>query len=99
MPFKKGRPTASLYRSAKYQADRTALVKAFKPGQACVLCGHPIHVVKYVEAQHIPGTDQLLGLAHGTRNRCTVCRRPCNQTDGARRGRARQDNRETRTRL
>jgi hypothetical protein len=83
MPWSKNQPPRRVYRTAKYRRDRAALIAAFRPGQPCCLCGHPIETLSYVEAQHIPGTDTLLGLCHGTRNRCGVCRRPCNQTDAA----------------
>ena len=98
MPFAKRNGTAPIYRSRKYLTDRAALIAAFQPGQPCCLCGHPIWTARYVEAQHRPGTELLEGLAHGTRNRCTTCGKRCNQVDGAKRGRARQDKRVTRLR-
>ena len=95
MPFAK-RTTNPLYRSPKYLRDRAALVAAFRPGDPCCLCGHPIRTARYVEAQHQPGTETLVGLAHGTRNRCPTCGKRCNQSDGGKRGRARQNKKQTR---
>lgn len=46
-----------------------------------------------LHADHIPGTDQYRGLAHGTR--CETCGKRCNQSDGARRGRSRQSTKVT----
>lgn len=91
MPWARNQGTAPLYRTTKYRNDRANLIAAFTPGDPCCLCGHPMWTTRYVEAQHNPGTDTLLGLAHGTRNHCTVCGKRCNQVDGARRGRARQN--------
>lgn len=90
MPFRK-RPTNPLYRTKQYARDRAALIAAFTPGQPCCLCGHPLQSARYAEAQHIPGTDRLQGLAHGTHQQCSTCKQRCNQVDGARRGRARQN--------
>ena len=87
MAFAKRKGAAPIYRTAKHRDARAALIAAFTPGDPCCLCGHPIWTPRYVEAQHQPGTEDLVGLAHGTRNRCTVCKRRCNQVDGARRGR------------
>ena len=95
MPWARRRGTAAIYRSPTYLKARASLVAAFHPGDPCCLCGHPITTARYVEAQHIPGTDQLQGLAHGTRNPCPTCGKRCNQVDGAKRGRARQDTRST----
>jgi hypothetical protein len=83
MPWDRRAPTAALYRSRQYQRDRAALIAAFKPGQPCCLCGHPITTARYVEAQHQPGTTILVGLAHGTKNRCPTCGKRCNQVDAA----------------
>lgn len=91
MPWDRSQGTDSLYRSRAYLKARAALVAAFQPGDPCCLCGHSIATVRYVEAQHIPGTEQLQGLAHGTRNPCPTCGKRCNQVDGAKRGRARQN--------
>lgn len=98
MPWAKRKGTAALYTDPAYLKARRELVKAFKPGQPCCLCGHPITTARYVEAQHIPGTKRLQGLCHGTNNRCPTCGRRCNQVDGAKRGRARQNKRTTQLR-
>ena len=90
-----GRGTDAIYRTSKYRRDRAALIAAFVAGQACVLCGHPIHTTRYVEAQHEPGTETLVGLCHGTRNRCGTCGKRCNQSEAAVRARGLQDVRQT----
>jgi hypothetical protein len=95
MPFAKRNGAAAIYRDPAYIKARAALVAAFQPGDPCCLCGHPIWTARYVEAQHQPGTTNLVGLAHGTRNACPTCGQRCNQVDGAKRGRARQDKRST----
>jgi len=98
VPWAKRQGTDPLYRSPTYLKARAALIAAFQPGDPCCLCGHAILTTRYVEAQHIPGTETLQGLAHGTRNRCPSCGKRCNQVDGAKRGRARQDTRTTQLR-
>lgn len=98
MPFAKRQGAAPLYRTRTYLRARAALVAAFRPGDPCCLCGHPILTARYVEAQHTPGTEHLEGLAHGTRNPCPTCAKRCNQVDGAKRGRARQSTKVTRLR-
>lgn len=91
MPWSSSRPgTAAIYRTAAHRDARAALVAAFRPGDPCCLCGHPMHgPTRNLDADHLPGTDQYRGLAHGAA-RCTVCGKRCNRSDGARRGRARQ---------
>lgn len=101
MAFARRKGAAAIYRSRKYLADRAALVAAFQPGDPCCLCGHPMWPLpdgrtSNLHADHIPGTSQYRGLAHGAR--CPTCGRRCNQSDGARRGRARQDTSATRLR-
>lgn len=95
MPWARRSGTAPIYRTAKYRTDRAALIAAFQPGDPCCLCGHPMWTTRYIEAQHRPGTETLVGLAHGTRNRCHTCGKGCNQTDGGKRARARQNRRST----
>lgn len=78
-----------IYRTAKHRTARAALVAAFTDGDPCCICGHPMHPpTRNLHADHIPGTDEYRGLAHGTP--CPTCGRRCNQSDGAQRGRARQ---------
>jgi hypothetical protein len=88
MPWSRTRPVNPKYRTPEHLTGRAALIAAFTPGQPCCLCGHPMWTTRYLEADHIPGTNQHRGLAHGTRHRCTTCRRACNQRDGAKRGNA-----------
>ena len=89
MPFRSG-PAAPIYRTPEHRRARAALITAWTPGDPCCLCGHPMYgPARYLHADHIPGTDQYRGLAHGTP--CQVCGKRCNQSDGAKRGRARQD--------
>lgn len=92
--FVLGRPTSPIYRTKKYSKERAALIAAFRPGQPCVLCGHAMHTTRYAEAQHIPGTDTLLGLCHGTRQPCPTCGKRCNQSEGARRGAQKTNNKK-----
>lgn len=82
---------AAIYRTPEHRAARAALVQAHEPGDPCCLCGHPMwDEVRYLHADHEPGTDQYRGLAHGTKP-CQDCGIKCNVVDGARRGRARQE--------
>jgi hypothetical protein len=95
VPWAKRSGSAKIYADPAYRKARAALVAAFTPGDPCCLCGHPIWTSRYIEAQHRPGTEQLDGLSHGTRNPCPTCGKRCNQVDGARRGRTRQEKRST----
>lgn len=92
MPWSNARPgSAAVYRTAEHRRARAALLAAFTPGDPCCLCGHPMWHTRRLNADHMPGTDQYRGLSHGVGHRCTVCGKACNQTDGSRRARARQD--------
>lgn len=78
------------YKTPAHRKARAALLKVYQPGDPCCLCNHPMWPpTSGLHADHIPGTDEYRGLAHGTP--CPTCGRSCNQVDGARRGRARQD--------
>ena len=94
MPWSRSRPagstTSAIYRSAEHRRARIALIAAFTPGDPCCLCGHPMWHSKRLNADHLPGTNQYRGLAHGVGHRCTTCGRACNQVDAARRARERQ---------
>lgn len=90
MPFSRRSGSAPIYATPAHRKARAALLKAYQPGDPCCLCGHPMWPpTRLLHADHIPGTDQYRGLAHG--GRCQTCGKRCNQSDGARRGRARQD--------
>jgi hypothetical protein len=98
MPWAKRSGTAPVYRTKAHRDARAALLKAFTPGDPCCLCGHPMHPLpngstRHLHADHVPGTTQYRGLAHGSR--CPTCGKRCNQTDGAKRGRARQSRHST----
>lgn len=86
-----GNGVAAKYRDPHHTAARKALLAAFTPGDPCCLCGHPMWHTKYLEADHLPGTNTYRGLAHGARHRCGVCGKRCNQSDAGKRARARQD--------
>lgn len=69
----------------KHQAARAKLLKDHQPGDPCCLCGHPMWgPTRRIHADHLPGTDEYRGLAHGYP--CETCGRTCNQRDGAVRG-------------
>lgn len=85
--------TKPIYRTSAHKRARAALLKDYAPGDPCCLCDHPMWPkpdgsTSNLHADHIPGTDQYRGLAHGSA--CETCGRTCNQHDGAVRGRARQ---------
>jgi hypothetical protein len=89
MPFAKRNSAAPIYRTAAHRKARAALIAAFRPGDPCCLCGKPMYPpTRLLHADHIPGTDRYRGLAHAR----------CNVTDGAKRGRARQNTRTTQLR-
>jgi hypothetical protein len=92
MPWSTSRPgSAAVYRTPAHRKARAALLARFTPGDPCCLCGHPMYgPTRNLDADHLPGTEHYRGLAHGAA-RCPVCRKRCNRSDGARRGRARQD--------
>lgn len=90
MPWTKRSGSAQVYRTPEHKAARKRLIAAFTAGDLCCLCGHPMWPpTSSLHADHIPGTDQYRGLSHGSR--CPTCGKCCNQVDGARRGRAKQD--------
>lgn len=98
MPFAKRRGAAPIYGTATHRKARAMLLAAFTPGDPCCLCGHPMWPLpngktSNLHADHIPGTTRYRGLAHGAK--CQTCGKRCNQVDGAKRGRARQDNKTT----
>lgn len=81
----KASSTARGYGSTHVKA-RTALLARFTPGDPCCLCGHPMYgPTRNLDADHLPGTEQYRGLAHGN-GRCQTCGLRCNRTDGASRG-------------
>lgn len=99
MPWTTRKGTAPIYRTAAHRAARAALIAAFRDGDPCCLCGHPMHgPTRYLHADHLPGTTKYRGLAHGTR-RCPTCGKRCNVRDGAKRARAKQDTPTRSTRL
>ncbi|MGZ4573385.1 MAG: endonuclease domain-containing protein [Mycobacteriaceae bacterium] len=58
------------------------MLKAYRPGDPCCLCGQPMYPpTRDLHADHDPATGGYRGLAHAQ----------CNVSDGARRGRSRQD--------
>lgn len=104
MPFARKAGASPIYRTPEHRAARARLLEAFRPGDPCCLCDHPMWPLpdgrtSNLHADHCPacvgkgcracGGLGYRGLAHG--NRCRVCRKRCNQVDGARRGRARQE--------
>jgi hypothetical protein len=94
MPWSKSRPngsgTSALYRSPEHKRARAALLAQHEDGDPCCLCGHGLYgPTKNFDADHLPGTNQYRGLAHGL-TPCRTCGLRCNRVDGAKRGRARQ---------
>ncbi len=92
MPFA-SRVGPSAY-GALHRKARNQLLKRYRPGDPCCLCGHPMWPkadgsTSHLHADHEPDTDRYRGLAHG--EPCQDCGRRCNQRDGAKRGRSRQD--------
>lgn len=85
----KASSTARGYGAAHTRA-RGILLAAFQPGDPCCLCGHPMYgPARLLDADHLPGTDQYRGLAHGA-GACPTCGKHCNRSDGGKRARARQ---------
>lgn len=87
MPWSSNRPgSAPIYAKPEHRRARAALLAAFRPGDPCCLCGQPMYPpTRNLHADHIPGTNQYRGLAHGGPPYY------CNQRDGSRRARARQN--------
>ena len=66
----------------RWQAFRQVVFATY--GRTCHLCGHDganqvDHVISVLEAPHLAWDLQNCRPAHGTRNRCPVCGRCCNQ--------------------
>jgi hypothetical protein len=89
MPFAKQRGAAPIYRTPEHRRARATLIKAFRPGDPCCLCGHPMYPpTSGLHADHDPVNGGYRGLSHMR----------CNVRDGAKRGRARQNTRATQLR-
>lgn len=97
MPWSRTAGAAPIYRTAAHKRARAALLKAYRPGDPCCLCGHPMYPpTSQLHADHDPNDPtRYRGLAHGTKA-CPTCGRRCNVLDGAKRGRARQGRRTPR---
>ena len=94
MAFARDGQANPIYGTPQHRRARAALIAAWQPGDPCCLCGHPMWgPTSALHADHQPGTTDYRGLAHGTP--CDTCGVSCNQLDGARRGRARQEARVT----
>ena len=99
MPFSNHGKTQRIYTTPEHKAARAELLAHYTPGDPCCLCGHPMWPrpdgrTDWLHADHVPGTTKYRGLAHGYP--CPECKgKRCNQSDGARRGRERQDQRST----
>ena len=66
----------------RWQAFRQVVFQVY--GRTCHLCGHDganqvDHVISVLEAPHLAWDLGNCRPAHGTRNRCPVCGRCCNQ--------------------
>lgn len=87
-------PTDPKYRSREHVKARARMVEDYRPGDPCCICGHPMYPpTSALHADHDPNDPtgrRYRGLAHGSRP-CQDCGVRCNVSDGARRGRARQD--------
>lgn len=98
MPWAQRRGSRAIYQTPAHKKARAAMVAAFQPGDPCCLCGHGMYgPTRNLHADHAPGTDRYRGLAHGL-TPCQDCGKRCNVSDGAKRGRARQDARTTQLR-
>ena len=86
-------PVDPKYRSREHKQARARLIRHYRPGDPCCLCGHPMHPpTSALHADHDPDDPTgktYRGLAHGSLP-CEVCGVRCNVVDGAERGRARQ---------
>jgi hypothetical protein len=89
--FKVGSGSSPTYRSATHKKARAAMLAAYRPGDPCCLCGHPMYPpTSTLHADHDPANpSRYRGLAHGT-TPCQDCGVRCNVVDGAKRARARQ---------
>jgi hypothetical protein len=92
MAWDRSAPSDPKYRSKAHRDGRARLIKAFRPGDPCCLCGHPMWPpTSALHADHDPDDpSRYRGLAHGT-DPCPNCGVKCNVVDGARRARARQE--------
>jgi hypothetical protein len=91
MPWDRSAPADPKYKTREHREARAALLTIYQPGDPCCLCGHPMWPpTRNLHADHVPGTDEYRGLAHGSVP-CETCGVKCNVVDGSRRGRARQD--------
>lgn len=94
MPFPRRVGAAPVYRTTEHRKARAKLIEDYEPGDPCCLCGHPMWPpTRNLHADHDPATGDYRGLAHGSP--CEVCGVRCNQSDGAKRGRARQNRKQT----
>lgn len=91
MAFTVGSGAQPKYRSKRHKQARAAMLRAYRPGDPCCLCGHPMYPpTSALHADHDPhDPTRYRGLAHGTQP-CQDCGERCNVVDGARRARARQ---------
>jgi hypothetical protein len=91
------KPPHPRYSTRAHRAARAKLLAAYQPGDPCCICGHPMYPLpdgrtSNLHADHHPDDETgqtYRGLAHG--EPCQDCGARCNQSDGAQRGRARQD--------
>ena len=91
MPWPTTNQTKPIYTTPAHRHARAQLLQRYTPGDPCCLCGHPMWPpTSNLHADHNPTTGGYRGLAHGTQP-CQDCGVRCNVTDGARRGRARQN--------
>lgn len=86
-------PTNPKYRDPAHVKARAELVEAYRPGDPCARCGHPMWPpTSALHADHDdndPTGRTYLGLSHGSEP-CQDCGVRCNVVAGAQRGRARQ---------
>jgi hypothetical protein len=65
----------------RHKKVRAAMLAAYRPGQPCARCRHPLHPTDKMDADHADDGDGYLGLSHSSP--CRVCGRRCNQSAGA----------------
>jgi hypothetical protein len=83
--------TKAVYRSAEHRHARARLLAAYQPGDPCCLCGRPMYPpTSGLHADHDPVNGGYRGLAHGGPPYY------CNQRDGSRRARKRQESSQLR---
>lgn len=95
MPWDRNRPRSADYGTAHAKARREA-AKRHDPADPCSICGHPLGPMgRWLHYDHSPDRATYRGFAHGAP--CPWCSayagKPvrCNQRDGAKRGRERQN--------